>query len=328
MNPNDLSFDRLATLVALGKSGSISGAARRTGRPKSTVAGHLDQLEAKLQVRLVERSARSVRLTLEGEALAREAQYLLDRADELAAGVKGSFARIEGLITLSVPILLGQTLLPHMLARFMDDNDGIKLQVAVEDRLVDPVSDGVDVAIRLGSGGNPWLTRRKLGESVLVPVASPRLDGARDVTHPKQLADLPVIGFGLKGEVEKWQFTSGTDPLSVSLHPDLRMTSLPAILATLNHMSAIALLPEFIVRDAISEGRLLRLCPNWEGERHDICAVFPTRRLLPARVRALVEHLATSFEASTASRRPSVMQCTAQFPAASTIQKRGPVDQH
>jgi LysR family transcriptional regulator, regulator for bpeEF and oprC len=282
---------QLDALIAVADCGSLAKAARRTGHPKSTLSKRLEQLENTLGVRVLERAQRAVRLNDDGAALVAEARTLIEQARSIEAGMKDRSGRLDGRIRISVPVLLGQTLLPPILGRFASNHPLVDIEVVPEDRYVDLVSDGFDCAIRLGPGRDGDLIRRKLAQSALVMVAPASYREALVLRQPAEIAGLETIGFGSSAQPEVWNLYRGTETVSVVPQSRLRLANLPAILAALAGYDAIALLPHFLVSSRLASGELVRVCPDWLGDRYDIAVVFPSRRYVPARVRALIEML-------------------------------------
>ena len=290
-----LDLTQLAALVAIAEHGSLAEAARRTSNPKSTISKRLEQLENALGIRLVERTQRTVRLSDDGVALVSQARALIADAQSIEAGMKDRSGRLEGRIRLSVPVLLGQTLLPPILGRFASLHPLVEIEVVPEDRYVDLVAEGLDCAIRLGAGQDGQLIQRKLAQSTLLLVAPSRYGEAQAVKTPAEIEHLQTIGFGVAASPEMWSLHRGTYTVELRPSSRLRFAGLPAIVSALEVYDAVALLPGFLVDGALRSGELIRVCPDWHGDRHDIAIVFPSRRHLPARVRALVDALVREF---------------------------------
>jgi len=290
-----LDIEELRTLVTIADTGSLAGAARRLGHPKSTVAKRVAQLERRLDTRLLERGPRAIRLTDECARLLEPARDIIARADELWLIVRHPSDHVSGPLRISVPTLLGSTLFPPVLARFVSSYPSVDLSVTAEDRYVDLVADGYDCAIRLGPGHDPDVTRRRLGASSLILVAHPDYAEAADAAHPRQLDALDAIAFEAKAGNTIWNLKRGEE--AFSLRPKVRLSfrNLPAIAQMLKTFSAVALLPQFLVEEDIRARRLVRVCPGWQGDQHDISVVFSSRSHMPRRLRVFVDHLAAEF---------------------------------
>lgn len=291
-----MELDQLRTFVAVADSGSLAGAARRLDHPKSTVAKRLGQLERSLGVRLLERGRRAVRLTDEGRDILGPARSLLVNAEEVEAAARLKAGSLVGRIRVSVPTLLGQTILPQMLGRFAGQNRAISLNVVAEDRYVDVVADGYDCAIRLGEGNDVTLTRRKLAQSTLILVAASQYAEAANIDHPRSIEELETIGFQPRSSHHIWPLRNGSETFELRPNCRLSIGSLPAIVSILEGYPAVAILPRFLVREKLRTGEFLRVCPGWQGECHDISVVFSTKDNMPPRIRAFVEHLVSEFK--------------------------------
>ena len=290
-----MDLDQLRTFVAIADCGSFAAAARRLDNPKSTVAKRLGQLEHSLGVRLTERGRRTIRLTDEGRDVLGPARNVLANAEEVEAAARLKAGSLVGRIRVSVPTLLGQTILPPMLGKFAREHPAINLNVVAEDRYVDVVADGYDCAIRLGMGTDGTLMRRKLAQSTLILVAPAHYVEAANIEHPRSIEKLEAIGFEPRSSLHLWPLSKGSETFELKPNCRLSIGNLPAIVSMMESHGAVALLPEFLVREQLSNGKYVRVCPDWRGERHDACVVFSSKDNMPPRIRAFVEHLAHEF---------------------------------
>jgi DNA-binding transcriptional LysR family regulator len=290
-----MDLEQLRTFVAVADCGSFAGAASRLGHPKSTVAKRIGQLERSLGITLLERGQRTMRLTSEGNDMLNPARELLSSAEEVREAARTKGERIAGSIRISVPTLLGQTILPSALGRFADQHPAVNLSVVAEDRYVDVVADGYDFAIRIGPGTDSSLIRRKLSQSTLILVASKSYAHAGIIEHPEAIEQLETIGFVTGAAPETWALSGGLTKVEVRPAPRLSFRNLPAIVALLDTYAAVALLPTFLVGQKVRVGELIRVCPDWRGDCHEISLVYSKKERMPLRVRALIEHLASDF---------------------------------
>lgn len=290
-----MDLEQLRSLLAIADGGSLSEAARRLDHPKSSVVKRIGQLERDLGVRLLDRGQRQVRLSDSAQNLLAQARDIVARAEDLALAARTRSGSTAGRLRLSVPTLLGQTLLPAMLGRFAGSHAQVELTISAEDRYVDLVAEGFDCAIRMGPGTDPALVRRKLATSTLVLVASPALAAAAGASHPAELDGVNAIGFDAEPGAHAWRLRSGTQHHDLDANVRLTYRSLPAIAQLLKSHPAVAMLPKFLVQQQILGGELLHVCPAWQGESHDISIMFASREYLPDRLRRLIDHLVEEF---------------------------------
>ena len=291
-----MDIEQLRSFVAVADSGSLAGAARRLDHPKSTVAKRIGQLERSLAMTLIERGRRGVSITDEGHGLLGPAREVIEKADEVEAAARAKAGVLAGRIRLSVPTLLGQTMLPAMLGRFAEANPAVSLEIIAEDRYIDVGAEGYDCAVRLGPGTDSSLLRRKLGESTLALVAHRDYAEALRCSHPSDIERLETIGFAARQSDEVWMLRCGTRAFKLRPRSRLSVTSLPAILNLLHSYRAVALLPTFLLQRRPNAGVLARVCPDWQGDSHDITVVFPAKAYMPPRLRAFVDHLVREFK--------------------------------
>ena len=290
---NDISF-----FAAVVENKGFSAAARALGLPKSTLSRHVDRLEKRLGVRLLERSTRHFRLTDVGEhyySKAREILAELNAADKELAEMRSAPC---GVVRLAAPLAASQYVLPLILPAFMARHPLIKLQVMVSDRPVDLIGDKIDIAIRARTElGNEALTMKKLTSSYRVLVASPAFAAEHKVGDLKCLSVLPFLS---SSESEAGQSFTLVGPSgrreTVNVKPRLMTTDFNLVREAAVAGQGIAFLPIEVVAAAIGEGRLMRVLPEWQSEKATIHLVFAGQKSLTPAGRLLVDYLAAEFE--------------------------------
>lgn len=287
---NDLSF--FAAVVA---SGGFSAAARATGAPKSRISRRVAALEAQLGVRLIERSTRRFKVTALGEEVYRHARAALDEAEAIDAVVSRLTAEPQGLVRISCPLDADRVLgaaLPAFLAR----HPRLRVQIMVTNRRIDLIEEGIDVAIRVRDrlDTDPDLQLRVISRSGSLLVASPGLVAAYgEPANPQDLARFPTLGHMDRPGSDRWilvndageEATVAHEPrLSTSTFPILRQAALDGV--------GVALLPEWLCREPLEDGRLVRLLPGWTVRLGILHLVFTSGRAKLPGVRAVIEFLA------------------------------------
>lgn len=295
--------DELRLLLECARGGSLTAASKVMNITPAAASAMLKKLEARLGVRLMERSTRALRLTAAGEQLRDYGQRALELLDEgLAVISEGHMvaphARLRGRIRLSAPSDLTRRQLLPLLDQFMDKHPAVELHLSVSDSMLDIYKDEVDVAIRYGRLADSNLVARRLTEVNRLAVASPDyLKREGWPAHPSELARHECLNFKIRNRAERqWRFRPRTEPdgaeLSVAVQ-GRRSTDDGGIA----HGWALAGLgvvykSELDVRDSLKRGALVNLFPDWVGDRLLVHAVMPSQRFMPQRVRALIEHLA------------------------------------
>ncbi|MDN4053938.1 LysR substrate-binding domain-containing protein [Massilia sp. YIM B02763] len=279
----------LADFNLVARHGGFGRAARATGRPKATLSRRVLELEADLGVRLLERGARTLQLTEEGKALHARTGALLTEIDEAAAEIASGGARPRGVLRVSAPLLFSQVALGRLAAGFALAHPEVRLEVTTEDRAVDMVEEGIDLVIRVNPDPDENLVGRVLLRDRLVVVASPAL--------ARPAAGMPVAAV-VRGRGERrtaWE-VEGAAP--IPFDPVLRLSSLVMVRDAVRVGAGAASLPLSLVAGDLAAGRLA----HWgdiDGPETALWALYPSRRLLSARVAAFLDHLRAAFPRGT-----------------------------
>ncbi|MET0291627.1 MAG: LysR substrate-binding domain-containing protein [Steroidobacteraceae bacterium] len=273
----------LQDFVLVARHGGFGRAARATGRPKASLSRRVADLEAGLGSRLLERGARVLNLTQEGRALYERTAVLLSELDEAAAAVAGGRDVPRGRLRISAPMLFSQAVVGKLAADFALKYPEIRLEVTTEDRPVDLVEEGYDLVIRVNPPSDASLVGRVFLRDRLVVVASPSL--ARPATGARARA---VVRGG--SDVTAWG--------DIEIDPVLRLSSLMAVRDAVRAGVGAARLPLSLVTGDLAAGTLVRWA---EAGDPDIAlwALYPTRRLLSARVSAFLAFLTEAFPNGT-----------------------------
>ena len=278
----------LADFNLVARHGGFGKAARAAGRPKATLSRRVSELEASLQLRLFERGSRALRLTEEGRALFERTGALLTELDEAAAAIASGGESPRGRLRISAPLLFSQTAMGKLAAEFTMKHPQIQLEVTTEDRHVDMIEEAYDLVIRVNPSPDESLVGRAFLHDRLVVVASPGL------ARPSAGAPVPVV-IRVSGErVTQWTLRSATGSTRMDVAPILSLSSLPMVRDAVRAGVGAGRLPISLVSHDLAAGRLV----HWgdvDGPQITLWALYPSRRLLSARVSAFLEHLRLAF---------------------------------
>lgn len=284
-------LDELSIFVAIVDSGSLVGAARRLRRSPPVVTRALAALERRAGQRLVERSTRRFAATEAGRNLAEQARMLLAGYDE-AVGAAG-MATVAGLLRVTAPVQFGRRHVAPLVASFLDAWPAMRAELTLNDRNLDLIDEGLDVAIRIGPLADSALVVRKLGEVRRLTVASPDYLARRGIPAvPTDLADHDVI-FGMaRSPSREWQFGPGRRGAVVRLAPRLLVDDVETQLAAAVAGRGIIRLLSYQVADALAAGTLVRLLDRFEPDPSPVQIVTLGRAPVASKVRAFVDHAA------------------------------------
>jgi DNA-binding transcriptional LysR family regulator len=277
----------LADFNLVARHGGVGKAARATGRPKATLSRRVAELEAALDLRLFERGARTLKLTEEGRALFERAGQLLAELEETAAAIASGGERPRGRLRISAPLLFSQIAMGKIAAGFALKYPEVRLEVTTEDRAVDMIEEGYDLVIRVNPKPDESLVGRAFLRDRLVIVAGSGL------SRPAGGRAVPAV-VRSTGDRLAWTVTSPTGGLTIKIEPVLVLASLIMIRDAVRAGVGAGRLPVSLVSDDLADGTLV----HWgdaEGPDIALWALYPSRRLLSARVSAFLDYLKEAF---------------------------------
>jgi DNA-binding transcriptional LysR family regulator len=289
--------DGIRLFIRVVETGSFSKAAASMGITQPTATKHVAALEARLGARLFHRSTRGITATELGSAyydkcktIARE----FEEADSLAALMQ---SRVQGSLRISTSVAFGRRVLTPLVLRFMQQHPGLQIDLSFDDRYVNMVEQGTDVAVRMGRLADSQLGARFLGMNPWVLVAAPAYLAAQGTPRkPAELSRHAALVYSSVQGDERWHFT-GADgqTTSVPVKGPLRSNNLSVLLAAARAGHGVAVLPWYVAYESVLSGAVQPLLERWALPVQEIHAVFPSPKLLPSKVRSLCDFLAPCF---------------------------------
>jgi len=287
---NDLNYFALVV-----EHGGFAAAERATGIPKSRLSRRISQLESELGVRLLQRSTRRFAVTDVGQGVYRHAQSMLAEAQAAREVVDRLSAEPRGVVRASVPVNIAQQLMPKLLPDFLARYPQVRVQMHVNNRRVDLINEGFDLAIRVRSkfDDDGSLIMRSFGQIQELLVASPRyLKGAGRPAEPEDLAEHTTMTMAEDEVRQRWELQRHGETRRIELKPRISGFDFPMLMTLAKQGLGITMLPETVCADAVRSGELEVVLPEWRLPQGTAHAVFASRRgLLPA-VRVFIDHLA------------------------------------
>jgi len=270
----------------------FSEAARRLKIPLSTVSRRVAELEDQLGVRLLERSTRNLRLTNLGAEVLDHAQRCAELSEAVDNLVSNQLSTVAGLLRLSAPPSISDTLLAPLLAAFQASYPNVRVQVLVTDRFVDLIAAGIDLVFRFGALGDSSLVARKILTYRHQLVASPAyLERVRAPRSPRDLLDHKLLTFSYWRPDNSWTFwhQNGKDQETLSFEPYLSMNDYTGLSAALLAGVGIGDLPPVVKPELIRDGRLVEVMPEWHFRAFDLSVVHLSNRHISRPVRLFKE---------------------------------------
>jgi len=278
------------------EAGGFARAADRIGLAKSILSRRVSRLEARLGAKLLTRTARGVQPTHVGEAYAARATNVLAELESAAELVAEAVQQIAGPVRLSAPLTFGVRHLAPALAEFAALHPKVELDVSLDDKVVDLVGGGFDLAVRIGDLPDSQLVARRVAPVRAAVLASPAWIAAHGrPQHPRDLEGCDMLVYSNPGGGDLWRFPDGNGHIAVKGRTRLRADNGDLLRDAAIAGLGVVVLPNFIASCAIGRGELEVLLPDHPLPATGLHLVMPPGRALTARVRALVDHLAAAF---------------------------------
>ena len=292
--------------TAVAENNGFSAAARALNRPKSSISRQVERLEARLGVRLLERSTRRVRLTEVGREYHARCQAALDDLGSAERDVAVHRSDPVGIVRVTCPTGIARQVMPRIMPEFLARYPEVRVQLQTTNRAVDLIQETIDVAIRARVQlEDESLTMRRLGASQLIFVASPGFVASHPIpADPANITKLPFLSFREQPERQTWTVQGPESALrTITFDPILWTSEFDVVIAAACAGRGIALLPVEAVQQPVLEARLARVLPEWHSEDVTVHLVFPTARGLRPAVRAFIDYVTATYGVSAAGPR-------------------------
>ena len=288
---------RMRAFIDVVEAEGFSAAARKIGRSKALLSKYVRELEDELGALLLNRTTRQFSLTEAGHTYFKRATEILCEVESLADAVRESSGDVRGRIRLSAPRSFGDAPIGQSLIDFAVQYPEIVLDIQLDDRFVDLVEEGFDLAIRISRLENSSLIARRLAAFAVRVCASPALIAKRGTpSRPQELGHLPCIVDTNGRWLSNWPFIGDSgETVSVSVSGPIEVNSPMTARAAAIAGLGFAILPDFIAAPEIEAGRLVTVLDDRMPSGGGIFAVYPHRRYLPAKVRVFVDFLVQWF---------------------------------
>jgi DNA-binding transcriptional LysR family regulator len=289
-------LEGMTVFAAVVDAGSFTAAARQLRASKAAVSTQVQKLEDRLGVRLLNRTTRSLSLTDEGRAFYEHSRRILDEAREAIDALDNADAVPRGVLRINAPMSFGTMHLGPAIADFMLAYPEIEVDLALNDRHIDVIEDGFDVAIRISRLPDSSLIARRLAPCRRVLLASPAYwDRKGRPAHPLDLKNHDALIYDYLLEPDTWTFKGPEGQISVIVSGRMRANNGEVLLDTAKRGLGVCLAPTFFCCGEVRNGELEIVLSEFEDDPISVYAVYPHRRHLSPRVRAFVDFLADRF---------------------------------
>jgi DNA-binding transcriptional LysR family regulator len=287
-----IDLNDIAVFVKVAQFGSFSRAAHSLGMPVSTVSRKVSSLEEQLGVTLLQRTTRKLSLTAQGQAYFQQCSEPLTHLVDAEQALTQTQRQPEGLLKISVPIILGQEVFYEFVSAFLKNYPRIQVDLFVTNLFLDLIADNIDVGIRFGELKDSSIVAQRLGRSVRYLVAAPEyLKGRPLPLKPEDLKNHQCVLLNGRNSETEWHLVSGRKSVDLHVSGSVSSRDFEAVSAFTYRGHGIGLLPSTYCDDQIRKGELIRLLPDWSSPEIFVHAVYPTRRFLPSRLQVFLDEL-------------------------------------
>lgn len=286
----------MQTFVRVVEAGSFTAVADERNTSQPTISRQVAALEDHLGTRLLTRTTRASTLTDDGRAFYESARYAIETINEAEGAVGRRRGKASGVLRIASPVVFGRLhivpRLPAFMARYLD----VAVDITMTDNFSDLVEQGIDLAIRVGEITDPALIAKKIGTVQRICVASPDYLKHRKVPRrPEDLRDHECIVYTRLATSNRWLFESSKGPVAINVSGRFRADNSEAVREGVLSGLGIAVIPAFAFDEEIRTGSVKVLLKKFEPKRLPMHAVYPSRRFVPLKVRAMIDYLEHEF---------------------------------
>lgn len=294
-------FRELSALVAVAEEGAFNAAARRLNASPAAVTRLVTGLEARLGVRLFNRTTRQVALTEDGRRLYTDAGRILMELEAAEASAAGAHQAPRGLLRLTAPVLFGQRFIAPIVRDYLDAYPEMAASVLFVDRVVDLIDEGLDVALRIGALPDSALTATHVGSLRLVAVAAPAyLDRMGRPDRPSDLPGHRIVQPAGMEAARDWLFVADGARRSIRLAPALTVNTMTAAIDAACAGWGVTRALSYQIADALADGTLVEILADWEDRELPIHLVHSEGRQAAAKIRVFIDMAAKALRSDAA----------------------------
>lgn len=292
-------LESMSILVTAVDAGSLSAAGRRLGIPLATVSRKVSELETHLNTRLLIRSGRRLTLTDTGRDYVAACRRILEEVEEAERTASGEYRSAKGELIVTAPLVFGRLHVMPIVIDFLKSYPEIDIRMILSDRIVSLLEEHIDVAVRIGELPDSSLIATRVGSIRLVVCASPTYFNVRGTpNHPADLGTHDCICFDGLVSCDAWTFRARNADMPIAIHSRLSVGTAEAAIDAAIAGLGITRVLSYQVADAIRAGRLVTALREFEPPPWPVSLVFAERRLVPQKLRALLDFATPRLKAS------------------------------
>jgi DNA-binding transcriptional LysR family regulator len=286
----------MRVFTAVVDAGSFAAAAEKLQLSRGMATRYVAQLEAHLGLRLLHRTTRKLSLTEAGSGYYQRALQILAMVEEAESSAAREASVPRGTLRIATSVVLGSRHLDRLLAEYLRRYPGVEIDLALNDRVVDLVEEGFDLALRMAKQVAPGLIARRLARVPILACAGPHyLKKHGTPRSPEELAGHNCLVQPYSSSQGRWHFRRKGAERTVRVAGNLRSNNGDVLVNAAIDGLGVILEPAFLVSEALRQKRLVRVLPDWDADEFTLFAVYPNRKFLPPKVRSLIDFLAERF---------------------------------
>lgn len=286
-------MDRLAAMeifVSVAEAGSFSAAAKRMNVGQPAISKSVAQLEERLGARLILRSTRGLTMTDAGQRFYEHAKQAIRQADEAEQVVRHASDSVFGRLRVSAAVTFSCLHVLPTLDAFMRRHPNLELDLKLDDRNIDLLEEGLDVALRMGSLADSAMTARRIGRNPRLVVGTPGYFARAGVpATPADLSEHQAIVYSQRGGGESWTFSRNGEEVDVTVSGRVRVSAAEGMRTAVLSGMGLAVASRWMFSPELASGKVEAVLTDWTLPALDLWAVFPSGRLVTAKARAFVE---------------------------------------
>lgn len=299
-------FTAMQAFVGVIETGSFSGAARRLNIGQPSISKLIAQLEERLGVRLLLRSTHKLTSTEAGRSFYERAKRSLEEADEAERAARGAGAALSGRLRICAAVTFARLHVIPRLSIFLEQHPALDVEVILDDRNVDLIEAGIDIALRMGTLTDSTLTARKIGEARRLVLGTPAyFEKAGEPAVPGDLTAHQAVIYEQRGGGTVWNFRKGTVETSVTVKGRVRVTAAEGVREAVFAGLGLVVASEWMFEPELARGTVRPVLGDWALPPIDLWAVFPTGRRASAKARAFATFIETHLRTGKIPREPS-----------------------
>jgi DNA-binding transcriptional LysR family regulator len=282
----------METFVCVVESGTFSAAARILNVGQPAVSKTIAQLEERLSVRLLLRSTRGLTPTEAGQAFYARAKRAIEEAEEAELAARGAGTRLTGRLRVCAAVTFARLHIVPAIGRFLEEHPELNIDLVLDDRNVDLLEEGIDIAVRMGQLEDSSMTARKIGEAPRLVVGTPAYFArAGTPASPADLSAHQAIVYSQRGGGTTWMFRRESSEIAVIVSGRVAITAAEGLRAAVLADLGLAVASEWMFSPELKNGTVRTVLDEWRLPPMELWAVFPAGRMVNAKTRVFLDFL-------------------------------------